>query len=57
MNGNGYDSELKASSAFFTKEQRQRVEAVTLARKLMPPAQNQVHHLVYLAQYICTGEG
>lgn len=36
MNGNGYGSETKPSAQFFTKEQRQRVEALTVARALKP---------------------
>ena len=36
MNGNGHGSETKPSAQFFTKEQRQRVEALTVARALRP---------------------
>lgn len=36
MNGTGYNSEIKPSAQFFTKEQRQRVEALTVARALKP---------------------
>lgn len=52
--GNGYDSELKGSVQPFTKEQRQRLEAVTFARKLRGREQP-VNEWLSLADYIVTG--
>lgn len=54
MNGNGYNAATKPSSAFFTKEQRARLEALTVARELRGSnAPN--HQWLELAVYIIEG--
>lgn len=50
MNGTGYDSATKPSPAFFTKDQRQRVEALTVAHALKSSASAQ--DLIDMAGFI-----
>lgn len=59
--GNGYDKAVTPSVQAFTKEQRQRLEALTFARKLVghthDPKTQPVNDWVYLARYIEKGAG
>ena len=56
--GGGYEASTTPSVQFFTKEQRQRLEALTFARKLLGNCTaDVVHDWVYLAKYIEKGEG
>lgn len=55
--GTGYDSATTPSVAPFTKEQRQRLEAVTFARKLINMnGPDWVRSWIDLADYIVTGD-
>lgn len=53
MRGQGYDAEKQVSVAPFTQPQRQRLEALTAARKLSP--NSPVHDWVYMAAFIERG--
>ena len=53
-NGNGYGASTKPSAQFFSKEQRQRLEAVTYARDLLGTGRPHFEWLE-LADYITTG--
>jgi hypothetical protein len=50
VNGNGYESAITPSAGFFTKEQRQRLEAITVARKLYKD--EEVHTQLNVARWI-----
>lgn len=52
--GNGYSSDTKGSVQPFTKEQRQRLEAVTFARALKSNG-GTVNDWLSLADFIATG--
>jgi hypothetical protein len=58
MNGTGYSSAEKPSAQFFTKEQRQRLEALTVIAAIAPAekAPGREHTWIRLADYIVTGE-
>lgn len=55
MNGNGYDAATKPSAQFFTKEQRQRLEAVTVTLQLRGK-QAPIHEVLRIARYIVDGK-
>lgn len=59
--GRGYDGAVTPVVEPFTKEQRQRLEALTFARKLVgsnhDPLRQPVGDWVYLAKYIEKGVG
>jgi hypothetical protein len=54
MNGNGYDSAIKPSAQFFTKDQRIRLEAVTVMIKLYPRDSFSTH--LRMAEYVVEGK-